>query len=78
MQIKPLGKFIQIEGVEEKKKSSILIPGETKKFSHYQVLAVPEDERDVKAGSKVLLDTYAIREFNGYTFVQKESIIAVL
>lgn len=79
MQIKPLGIYFQVKGVEDKRKSAILvISGNSSGYSHYEVLAIPAGEKEIKKGSKILLDSYGVREIGDYFFVQRESIIAII
>lgn len=85
MNIKPLGDRVVIKRVEavEKTKSGIVLPGQAKEQPQIaEVLAVANDEMDVKIGDRVIFSKFSGTEIKidgeEYIVVKAEDLLAVI
>ncbi|MCD6435168.1 MAG: co-chaperone GroES [Clostridiales bacterium] len=85
MNIKPIGKRVVIKKaeVEEKTKSGILLSGQAKEKPQVAtVLAVANDDMEVKVGDKVVFSKFSGTEIKidgeEYTIIDEESLLAVI
>lgn len=85
MDIRPLGDRVVIQRIEaeEKTKSGIVLPGQAKEQPQIaEVLAVANDEMDVKIGDKVIFSKFSGTDIkidgNEYIVVKVEDLLAVI
>lgn len=85
MNIRPLGDRVVIKRIEaeEKTKSGIVLPGQAKEQPQIaEVLAVANDEMDVKIGDKVIFSKFSGTDIkidgNEYIVVKVEDLLAVI
>jgi chaperonin GroES len=85
LNIKPLGDRVVIKRVEavEKTKSGIVLPGQAKEQPQIaEVLAVANDEMDVKIGDRVIFSKFSGTEIKidgeEYIVVKAEDLLAVI
>ena len=85
MAVKPLGDrvLVKVSEAEEKTKSGIVLPGQAKEQPQIaEVLAVANDEMDVKIGDKVIFSKFSGTDIkidgNEYIVVKVEDLLAVI